>query len=88
VRIVGRKDFVNVAKKNIEREPVNALFLLAEMCLSTTTRRINGACLQAATSIPGTGRVELNQSITPACQPASYSLEYTPRKVLSLERHF
>jgi hypothetical protein len=51
VRIVGRKDFVNVAKKNIEREPVNAVFLLAEMCLSTTTRRINGACLQAATSI-------------------------------------
>jgi hypothetical protein len=51
VRIVGRKDFVNVAKKNIEREPVNAVFLLAKMCLSTTTRRINGACLQAATSL-------------------------------------
>jgi hypothetical protein len=34
VRIVGRKDFVNVDKKNIEREPVNAVFLLAEMCAS------------------------------------------------------
>jgi hypothetical protein len=67
VRIVGRKDFVNVAKKNIEREPVNAVFLLAKMCLSTTTRRINGACLQAATSLYRTVQVSTrstNQAAT------------------------
>jgi hypothetical protein len=40
-----RKDFVNVAKKNIKRKLGNAAFRLAGMCLSTTTRRINSACL-------------------------------------------
>jgi hypothetical protein len=46
-----QKDFVNVAKKNIEREPGNAAFRLAGMCLSTTTCRINAVCLLSATSV-------------------------------------
>jgi hypothetical protein len=51
MQIVGRKDFVTVAKKNIECEPVNAVFLLAGMCLSTNICRINAACLLSATSL-------------------------------------
>jgi hypothetical protein len=46
-----RKYFVNDAKKNIERKPGNAAFQLARMCLNTTTRKINAACLLCATSL-------------------------------------
>jgi hypothetical protein len=40
-----RKDFVNVAKTNIECEPGNAGFDWPECAFSTTTRRIYAACL-------------------------------------------
>jgi hypothetical protein len=46
-----RKDFVDVAKKNIEREPVNAVFLLDGSISVPVARRINGACLLSATSL-------------------------------------
>jgi hypothetical protein len=49
-----RKDFVNVAKKNSEREPVNAVFLLDGSISEPAARRINGACLQEH---PGIRRV-------------------------------
>jgi hypothetical protein len=39
-----RKDFVNFEKKNIEREPVNAVFLLDGRVSVPVSRRIYGTC--------------------------------------------
>jgi hypothetical protein len=47
----GKISSMRVAKKNIEREPVNAVFLLDESISVPAARRIIGACLQAATSL-------------------------------------
>jgi hypothetical protein len=50
MELVG-KEFVNVAKKNIEHEPVNAVFLLDGSISIPVACRINGACLLSASSL-------------------------------------